>query len=159
MGGALPPALLCASLGLALAFAQGRLRWIALAGLLAVAVAVSLIDFAPGLRDAVFLACWLSTALTAASLHLPAAWRDRLAMPLALNAGAWTGAVVALAGAPLDLAKALPAALLALPGAWLVARNRGIVLKVVSSWLIAVALLAAALPIVSTPGYVPDHMD
>lgn len=159
MGGALPPALLCASLGLALAFTQARLRWIALAGLLAVAVAIGLIDLAPGLRDAVFLACWLSTALTAASIHLPARWRERLAIPLALNASVWTGAVVALAGEPLDLAKSLPAALLALPGAWLVARNRGVVLKVVSSWVIAVALLAAALPIVSTPGYVPDHMD
>ncbi len=106
------------------------------------------------------MGCWASVVIAAVSVHLPRGLGSRLAVALALNTGVWTGAVIALAGAPLDLAKSLPWVLLCLPGGWIVANGRSIFLKVAASWLIAVAVLVATLPVVTpTPGYVPDHMD
>ncbi|MBC7506267.1 MAG: hypothetical protein H7267_11170 [Sandarakinorhabdus sp.] len=78
---------------------------------------------------------------------------------LAANTGLWAGAVTAIAGTPQDLARALPVALLAWPAGWLVTHRAGIAVKVLASWLIAVAILVAALPIVPTPGYMQDHME
>lgn len=158
-GGALPPALLCAALGLALSFAPPKARWAGLVVLLGVAVAASLPTSAEHWREAIFLGCWASVILAAAAVHLPGGLGPRAALILAANGGLWTGLVIGAAGQPQDLAKALPAALLCLPGAWLAQGRRQVVLKVLSSWLIAVAILAASLPLVPTPGYQADHMD
>ncbi|CAN5308781.1 hypothetical protein BH11PSE2_BH11PSE2_08860 [soil metagenome] len=158
-GGALPPALLCAALGFALAVAPRRAMLAGIVALVAVAAVIAQIAIPQAWLEATFLGCWLSAIVTAATVHLP---KDRhLVLPLllAVNAGVWSGAVVAVAGEPLDLAKALPAVLIALPAAWLVHTNRTIVIKVVASWLIAVSVLAAALPLTPTPGYKPDHME
>jgi hypothetical protein len=77
-----------------------------------------------------------------------------------MNAGFWAQAVVALSGTPLDLFAALAVVLLILPAAWLVARGASIAVKVASSWLIAIAMLAAVLPFLPvTPGYLPDHLE
>ena len=79
---------------------------------------------------------------------------------LAIDVGIWGGAVIAVAGKPLDLALSAPWLLLALPGGWLVRTKRQIAVKVLASWLIAVSLLVATLQITTpTPGYVQDHMD
>jgi hypothetical protein len=159
-GGALPPALLFAAFGFALSFAPRRLFAACLAALVAVAVAVSRVRIGPQWDDDVFLGCWISVLIAAGSVHLPKGLGPRLALVLAVNSGLWGGAVISAAGGPLDLLKALPWALLCLPGAWLVATKRQIVIKVLTSWLIAVALLAGTLQITTpTPGYVADHMD
>ena len=158
-GGALPPALLCAALGFALAFAPRKV-WPWALGLLAVcAVASSFLQFAPSWQDSVFLGCWASVVLAAASVHLPKGLGSRWALCLAVNTGFWAGAVIAAAGAKLDLLKSLPVVLVVLPAGWLVTTRRGIAVKVVASWLIAISILAAALPLTPTPGYKPDHMD
>ena len=159
-GGALPPALLFAALGLALAFARRRhlAPCIALAAVLA--VLVSFIPLGTQWRDPIFLGCWISVIAVAASVHLPGGVGLKLSLFLAADAGLWGGGVIAVAGKPLDLAESIPLVLLCLPGAWLVAGKRGIAVKVLASWLIAVALLAATLQLTTpTPGYVPDHMD
>ncbi len=159
-GGALPPALLCAALGFALAFAPRRAHPPCFAALILPALAVAWLPVDPTWKDAAFMGCWASVVVTAASVHLPRGLGPRQALILALNTGVWAGAVIALAGAPLDLAKSLPWVLLCLPGGWLVASGRAIFLKVAASWLIAVAVLVATLPLVTpTPGYMPDHMD
>jgi len=159
-GGALPPVLLCVALGLALAFAEPRR---ALIGLVALAVSITTMAFIPipaSWADAVFLGCWASMIVNAASVHSPRGLGPRAALALSLNAGLWAGAVIALSPSKMDLAKALPWSLCALPAAWANRRGNGIVLKVVSSWLIAVALLAVTLEFLPvTPGYLPDHMD
>lgn len=49
--------------------------------------------------------------------------------------------------------------LLGLPGAWLVARKRGIFVKVAGSWLAAAAILGLGLGTVATLGNEPDHME
>ncbi len=157
-GGALPPALLCAALAFALAFAPRRAVLPALALLVFVAGIASALPFDKAFVEPVFAACWLSVIVTAAAVHLPRRVGFRLVLVLAINAGLWAGAVVAVAGMPLDLIRALPVALLALPAAALARGRWGIAVKIVSSWLVAVAILAATLPIVPTPGYAQDHM-
>jgi hypothetical protein len=152
--------LLIAAFGLALAFAPRRTF---IAAMIAMAIPAGLVSFVPvgqQWADPLFFGCWTSVLTCALVVHLPGGVGPRLAILLALNAGFWAGAVIAVAGKPSDLLIALPCVLLALPGAWLVARKWQIAVKVLASWLIAVALLAATLQVTTpTPGYVPDHMD
>ncbi len=159
-GGALPPALICAALGFALSFAPRGALGPGFLALATAAIGASLITVDPGWDDSVFFGCWVSVLLTAGAVHLPYGVGFKLAMALALNAGFWTGAVIAAAGAPTDLLKALPLVLLCIPGAWLVAGRKSIVIKVVASWLVAVSILASALSITTTvPGYKLDHLE
>ncbi len=158
-GGALPPALLAAALGFALAFAPRRELALALGVFVGAAAGAVLLPVAKTWEEAVFLGCWASVVVTALTVHLPRGPTAPAALALAANAGLWAGAVVGVAGAPLDLARALPWALLAFPGAWLAARGGGLAVKVVASWLVAVAILAASLPMLPTPGYVADHVE
>lgn len=159
-GGALPPALLAAALGFALAFAPRRVAPLAIALFIGVAIAASFLAIGDDLADPVFYGCWASVIATAACVHLPKGLPRNASLLLAANAGVWAGAVIAVAGAQLDLLKALPWIIVCLPAAWIIRRGGRIAIKVVASWLIAVALLAAALPTVTpTPGYAPDHME
>ncbi len=158
-GGALPPALLCAALGFALAFAPRRMLGPALLLMAVAAIAASFLPVPAPWQDGVFLGLWLSVVIAALAIHLPGGVGPRLALALALNSGLWAGAVIAAAGSRWDLLKSLPVALLCLPGTWLVGTRKGLAIKVAASWLIAVSILAAALPLTPTPGYKPDHMD
>ena len=158
-GGTLPAALIFAALGFALSFAPRRVRVLAL---LAAAIAAAMLVVVPfGISQAeyVYFACWASVIGAAASVHLPGGLPARAAVVLSLACGAAAGAVIGLAGNMPDLATAASAALLIVPASWLVASGREIAVKVVSSWLIAIAMLAAALPLTPTPGYAPDHME
>lgn len=159
-GGALPPALLAAALGFALSFAPRRAIVPSLSAFVLLAAAASFAPLDPLWADGIFYACWASVVVTALAVHLTK-WLNLAGfVMLAANAGLWAGAVVRLGDAPLDLGKSLPWVLLFLPGAWLVGRKLGIGVKVVASWLVAVAVLGAALPVTTpTPGYVGDHME
>ena len=159
-GGALPPALLFAALGLALAFAPRRAWGPSVATLAATAVAFAFAPLPPGWREGVFVGCWMSVSTTAAAVHLPRGPGLWGALILSFNAGVWSGSVVALAGSPLDLLKALSCVFVFLPAAWVIGRRASIIVKVVSSWLIAIAVLALTLQFLPvTPGYMPDHME
>ncbi len=159
-GGALPPALLFAALGMALAFAPRRIIAPSLILALAAAIAASFLRVATTWEDPIFLGCWISMVGAAALVHLPGGPRSVWVLLLALDCGLWAGAVIAAAGTRLDLAVAAPALLVCIPGAWLVATGRGIVVKVAASWLIAIGILAGGLQFAPvTPGYKPDHMD
>lgn len=147
MNAALPPVLLCAALGLALAFAPRRALAPAFAALVAAALASAALASAPPAAPGV----WLSLALTAAAVHWPRGLPALAAIALAANAGAWTGASAA--------APAIVAALLAFPAAWLARTPAAIAIKVVASWLIAAALLALALPFVQIAASAPEHRD
>lgn len=159
-GGALTPALLCAALGLSLASAGARAALRGFAVVVVVACAVVLVPVPGTWADAIFLGCCTSTIASAALVHSPRALKDKEGLGLSLNAGVWTGAVIALAPSKVALLEALPLALCAWPAAWARQRGRAIVLNVLASWLIALAVLAATLQFLSvTPGYLPDHMD
>jgi hypothetical protein len=124
------------------------------------ATALTIAPVSRGWLDCVFLACWVSLAASAAAVHLAGGLRPRGAFALSLNAGFWSGAVIALAGSRLDLLKALPCVLVLFPAALIIGLRAPIVVKVVSSWLIAIAVLAATLQFLPvTPGYLQDHLD
>lgn len=158
--GALAAALLCAATGLALAVAPRPAR---LPGFFSLALAATGAAFAPipyGWGDGVFLGCWISVAVNAATVHWRSGLHSRWAVGLWLNAGVWSGAVVALAGSRLDLLSALACTAALLAAASIAWRRAPIAVKVVSSWLIAVAMLAAILPFATvTPAYLPDHLE
>ncbi len=158
-GGALPAALIFAALGFALSFAPRPIRAPALVVAAFVVLVIVQVPFDVSHAEAAYFVCWTTVIGASASVHLPGGLQKRAAMVLALVCGATAGAVLALAGSARDLAAAFPAALVIVPASWLVARGDGIAVKVVSSWLIAIAMLAAALPLTPTPGYAPDHME
>jgi|HubBroStandDraft_6_1064221.scaffolds.fasta_scaffold621205_2 hypothetical protein len=159
-GGALPPTLLLAALGLALAFAPRRSWAPSLIALLAAVAICTFVGVPQKWLEGVFLCCWLSTIATAACVHLVRGIGDLGALGLSFNAGAWASVVVSLSGSRLDLLMALPWVLIAFPASWLVRRYTAIPVKVVSSWIIAIAVLAATLQLLPvTPGYLPDHME
>lgn len=159
-GGALPPALLCAAVGLALAFAPRRAWLPSLVTVTGTTIVLAALPIPREWLEGVFLGCWASVAATAATVHLPRGPTASGAVGLSLNAGLWSGAEVALAGSRLDIAKALVCVLLFVPAAFIVDWRAPIIVKVVASWLIAVAILAATLQFLPvTPGYLPDHLD
>ena len=156
----MPPGLLFLALGLALAFTPRRALGPSLLALLATLAAGASVRVPQAWLEGVFFACWASVIATAATVHLGREIGPRAAVALSVNAGVWTSAVVSLSGTKLDLVKALPCVLISLPASWVVGRYDSIPVKVVCSWVIAVAILAATLQLLPvTPGYLPDHLE
>ena len=156
----MPPALLFLALGLALSVAPPRARTRSLFALLATLGAFTFLPVPRTWLESIFLGCWISVVATAASVHLVRGLSPHGAFALSINAGVWASAVVCLSGSRVDLLKALPCVLTFLPASWVVSRHHSIPVKVVSSWVIAVAVLAATLQLLPvTPGYLPDHLE
>jgi len=158
-GGVLPPTLHFTALPFAFDFAPRRALPAALGATMAAAVALYALPIPQALTKIVFVDYRASLMGAAAMVHLDSGIGLRRAVPLGINAGAWAGATVAVSGVGADLFKVLLILLLVLPSQWLVAHRGDIAVKVVASWLVAVAILAATLATVLTPGYVPDHME
>lgn len=156
--GYLPIFLLFATVGLALALAGARAAWGALAGLLASAGVVALLPLPPALQDIVFVGVWLSIIATAGLVYLRRLSPDRWAIPVAINAGIWAGALASLSDRQVGLLLAMPVVLIFLPARWIVDRGHAIAIKVAASWMIAIASLALFVSLTPTPGYKPDHM-
>lgn len=159
-GGALPPALLASSLALALAVSPAGGRWRCVVLFALTAASISMMPLPISWREEVFGACWVSVIGTVATVHTPAVLKASLPSWLSLNAGLWAGGVIAIAGSRLDVFNAVPCILLVGPAGWLVHRYGSMPAKVAASWLIAIAILCAALPYLRvTPGYLPDHLE
>ena len=158
-GGALPAALIFAAIGFALAFTPRRMRLPAVFVAVLGAFVTLEIAFDVAHAEAIYIACWTSIIVAAASVHFTGHRPGWAVLALVTTCGAAAGSVIALTGTLPDLAVAVPAVLVIFPASWLVSRGNGIAVKVVSSWLIAIAILAAALPLTPTPGYAPDHME
>jgi hypothetical protein len=157
-------ALLCAALGLPLGFTPRQTRLWSVAALLTSAlianVAVAHAHSRSGWADAVFLNSWISVVGSALSVYLPCPVGIFAALALSLNAGIWCGAVNALAGSPIGILESLPAVALLWPIGWAVRCDATLAVKVVGSWLIAMAMLSATLQFLPvTPGYLPDHLE
>jgi len=127
------------------------------AALLASVVATALIPTDPGFAEPALAGCWLSVLVAAACVHLPDPLRLTGAVALCVSGGAWAGLVVASDGETSELLTTLPWALTCLPGRWLAARGKGVVGKVVLSWLAAIAVLSLGLNMTPTLGYEPAH--
>jgi hypothetical protein len=159
-GDVLPAALVCVALGLGLASAREKTVVLGLAVLAVTTSAIALAPIPDSWSDTVFLGCWMSIIACAAIVYAPRILQDKAALALSLNAGVWIGALIALAPSKLRLIYAFPLSFCAWPGAWARRRGRAIGLKIIASWLIGVAVLAATLQFLpATPGYRPDHMD
>ena len=158
-GAILPDALLSAAFGFAASFSKPGVAVRAAPVLVAVAVAVALLPISGFNDDLAFTGCWVSVLATAACVHLKGGMGPILAYVIAANDGVWAGLVTHISQGSVVLAFALPAILTIVPGRLLVRRGWGIGIKIAASWLIAIAFLEAALVLVPTPGYKPDHMD
>lgn len=158
-GGFLPPAILIAALGLALAFIPLRRALIAAGVMVMVALAAWWSTPPAGWVEAIFVGCWLSVIATAGLVHRPLRLAPALFLFAGANAGLWAGLVTSVAGKTRDLAIALPCVLLLLVGRPIVKRGWGIGIKVVASWLTAVSILATMVSLTPTPGYKQDHME
>ncbi len=158
-GAILPDALLSAAFGMSLSFSPPGVQARSAPVLVLVAVVVALAPISGVNDDVAFTGCWLSILATAALVHLKGGMGPILAVAIAVNDGVWAGLVTHVSEGAIAVAYALPAVLVVVPGRMLVRRGWGIGVKVAASWLIAIAFLEAALVLVPTPGYKPDHMD
>lgn len=157
-GGTLPFLLMGITLSVFLSRVDRRLGWAGLATAMLSAVVSALVPFGAASTDTIYLGLWVSMIATAVLVYLPPARVARLTVIAAGNAGAWSGALAGLGGVRTALLIALPVALLFLPGQWMVARGHDVALKVVASWMIAIASLSLLVSLMPTPGYKPDHM-
>lgn len=152
----LPAALVCASLGMALGAVPMSTWRIPLALFGAAAIALGTQQLPVAWQDAILLGGWVSIVASAASVHGPS---YRLVLALSCGAGMCVGGLIGTTGVRWPLACAPSMLLIALPVRAIHVRAP-IAVKVLSSWLIAVAVLAGMLRFVSvTPGYLPDHVE
>ena len=158
-GGILPLLILCLTAGLVLAMTRARAGWHGLGAMAVAALLASMIPFGTAATNAIFVGVWLSIIATALLVYLPHAWPRRWALAAAVNAGGWAGALASLGGMRWGLALALLVGTVFVPGRWVVARGHDVAIKVVASWMIAVAALALFVSMTPHPGYVPDHME
>ena len=157
-GGLVPSMLLSVTLALMLAFAPTRAAVIGLVVFAAAAVLAFVV--ALGLSATViFVGLWLSIIAIAIIVYLPAARWLPAVVPLCINAGLWMGAHVGLSNDRRGLALSLLPALISFPAKLLVERKFDIIIKVVASWMIAIASLSMFVSLMPTPGYKPDHME
>ena len=160
MNATMPALLVAAAFGIALASAPARSRAV---GMIAFLVAATVVAFAPipaGWSEYVHLACWIAIVACAASVHFPYRIGVRASLLLALAAGAASGAVVDVANARAMLVSVTLIVTTACIASRVAAQRVPLAPKILSSWLIAIALLAATLQIVPvTPGYLPDHLE
>ena len=160
MNATMPALLVAVAFGIALASAPARSRTV---GMIAFLVAAAVVAFAPipaGWSEYVHLSCWIAIVTCAASVHFPYRNGVRASLVLAFAAGAASGAAVDLANAHAMLVSAALIATTACIASRVTAQRVPLAPKVVSSWLIAIALLAATLQIVPvTPGYLADHLE
>lgn len=152
-------ALICATVGLALGLAPLRDAWIGVAAMTISAVLLSRSALPPRCADVIFAGLWISMAATAASTYLPRRLADRVAVVVGLNAGAWAGALASVSDKSGDLSFALLLGLLFIPARWITVYGYHIVIRVIASWLIAIASLSIFVSLMPTPGYKLDHME
>ena len=157
-GGVLPPALLCLALGIFLAYVPRRLIAPAIGLTSLLAIMVVAVGVPSAWEEIAFAGCWISVVVISLSVHLPNVPGRLSVLAIGCNTGVWVGSVVAVAARPLDLLFALPFMLAVIPTIFLLRTPFRLGIKIIASWLAAVAILAGALPITPTAGYEPDHM-
>lgn len=158
--GAQCAALACFALGLPLSGRPLRAWQGCLAALVCCACVAASLPVSRAYADMAIRICLLTAIGNAAATYPP--WK--VSAPVATIASAFTGiaagAAIAAAGAPLEIAQALPCTLAAGVLAHALRAHAAVAVRVVASWLIAIALLALLLQFLPmTPGYLPDHID
>ncbi|MBA3577875.1 MAG: hypothetical protein H0W39_09745 [Sphingomonas sp.] len=157
--GAVPLLLLAGAIGFALAFQTMRAASLSAAAAITTALIMALAPIPQRFDQVITVGLLLSTLATAALVFLPANLRKLMVLAAAINGGAWMGAAASASSLKGELAAALPLTLLFIPGKWLTSRGYDIVIKVLSSWLVAIAALGMFVSLLPTPGYEADHME
>ncbi len=153
-------ALLCGATGLALSrLPRSSDAWRGLALLIASALLASMLPISQQYETLAFTGLWLSVAATAAFAIFPRVPTMRLEFPLAINAGVWAGGLAAVSSTKAGLALAFPFGLVFMLGQWLGRNGYGVAVKVLASWVIAIAMLAFFVTLIPTAGYEADHME
>lgn len=159
MTGVFALALLAAAAGLAFSLSDHGVAWRAYAAMVALSMLSAFIPIAKSLETAVGYGLILSITATAfIPLYLrrmPAS----LALVAGANAGLWLGLSGSISSTRGALGMALPLGLLFLPGRWINSRGYGMVLKVFSSWIIAIAALALLQFLLFGQEVGRDHME
>ncbi len=160
-GAGIAAGLLLACLAFALAFVPRRTAIAACVTAAAVLVGAYFLVASPFVEVA-FAGCWISLAIAALSVYWPETARSRgwLCLAFGGNVGIWAGLVLKTEAPASALLPVIAVLLLTIPARFCVARGWEIAPRVVTSWLLAVALLVGAIPhLIVHPGYVPDHRE
>jgi len=160
MNGILPALLVAAAFGIAIANMRSESLWIGIVAFVASAAIVASASIPARWDERVHLACWIVIVACGAGVHLPNNLRVPVAIALAVAAGATGGAVGGAANAQAMVALLALIATATSLTSRAAAHRVPLAPRIVSSWLIAVALLAATLQMLPvTPGYLPDHLE
>ena len=158
MNGILPALLVAAAFGIAIANMRSESLWIGIVAFVASAAIVASASIPARWDERVHLACWIVIVACGAGVHLPN--NLRVPVAIALAAGATGGAVGGAANAQAMVALLALIATATSLTSRAAAHRVPLAPRIVSSWLIAVALLAATLQMLPvTPGYLPDHLE
>lgn len=157
-GGLVPFILIGFSVGLMLAFASNRVAGLALAAL-AGAASLTFLATRNMPQDLVFAGLWGSMIAVAGTTFLRIGRWPIVFITLSIIAGFWLGACAAVTSEFPDLIWGTVAAFICFPARWLADHRFDIVIKVVASWMIAIASLSMFVSLMPTPGYKPDHME
>ncbi len=104
--------------------------------------------------DRVFIGLWLTMIVAAATVFMPPRWRRQGSVAIAASTGLWVGACAATAGSGVGGLLSVAA-----PVHWLARHKFVIAVKVIGSWMIAIASLSMFVSLMPTPGYKSDHME
>ncbi len=153
-----PAAMVFAALGLMLAFVPRKTAAASIALAVVLALAASQSNLAATTNDAAIMLCWTVVSVLAVRTYWPRAEARLNNLALSAIAGIFSGTAIAASAAPSTLWQPLLASVIIVPATLAVDRGYAVVARVVASWLVAVAILAALLPyVVAHPGYVPEH--
>ncbi len=153
-----PAAMVFAALGLMLAFVPRRTGAAGIALAIVLASLASLWNLGAFPNDAAIMTCWGTVAVMAALTYWPRPLARRTNLAVAAIAGIVSGLAITASTTPSSLWQPLLASLIIIPATVAVERGYGVAPRVVASWLVAVAVLAALLPyVIAHPGYVADH--
>ncbi|MEO6248156.1 MAG: hypothetical protein ABIO85_06185 [Sphingomicrobium sp.] len=156
--GILPIAILFFALGLGLSFSPLRAALVAVAAMVVAAVALSYAPLPRAWLEAVFVGLWVSVIGSICLAYVPRRVPQSLAIAAGLNGGVWAGSLAGLATMRPGMVMVMPLVLSLFLGRAVVALRQPIAVKVVGSWVIAVATLAIFVSLTPTPGYQQDHM-
>jgi VanZ family protein len=153
-----PAAMVFAALGLMLSFVPRNTAVTAVALAVFLALIASQVPIRAAFNDAAIMACWVAIAMLAIRTYWPGRAARLSTLAISAATGIASGIAIAASVAPSALWQPMLASLVVIPATVAVERGYAVAPRVVVSWLVAVAVLAALLPYVVThPGYVADH--
>ena len=153
-----PAAMVFAALGLMLAFVPRKTAAASILVAIVLAFLASRLQLDETANDAAIMLCCVAISVLAFRTYWPSPVQRLNGLAISAVAGIVSGTAIAASAPPSSIWQPMLASLVVVPAMAAVERGYAIVPRVVASWLVAVAILAALLPyVVAHPGYVPEH--